>query len=75
MLRERANAALQRNMGIIINLRQRRGENQELRQQLDTVAEHVNVLSGFLETLKEKTQQNGCTLCGWEPGTKTDAVT
>jgi hypothetical protein len=43
-------------MGIIMNLRQRRGENQELRQQLNTVAEHVNVLSGFLETLKEKTQ-------------------
>jgi hypothetical protein len=74
MLRERANAALQRNMGIIMNLRHRRGENQDLRQQLDTVIEYVDILSGFLEILKEKTQQNGCILCGWEPGARTDVT-
>jgi hypothetical protein len=75
MLRERANAALQRNMGIIIDLKHRRGENRDLKQQLETVSEHIDILSGFLETLKEKSQKNGCTLYGWEPGIKTDAVT
>ena len=58
-----------------MDLKHRRGENRDLKQQLETVSEHVDILSGFLETLKKKSQKNGCTLCGWEPGIKTDAVT
>jgi hypothetical protein len=62
-------------MGIIMNLRERKNKDEELRRRFNTVSKHMDVLSGFLETLQEKTQQNGCTLYGWKPGAKTDAGT
>ena len=39
------------------------------------VTEHVNILNGFLEDLRERLRKNGCTLYGNEPGAIAEAST
>jgi hypothetical protein len=73
MLQERANAVLQRCRDIKEDISERREESRSLRRQFDSVTEHVDVLTEFLEKLRGKTQANGCAMCGWESGQQFNA--
>jgi len=75
MLKERTQASLQRNRDMMADLEERRNESRSLRDQFDSITEHVDVLTDFLEKLKTKTHLNGCAMCGWEPGSRRDSET
>lgn len=58
-----------------MDLETRKNENTALSRQLDTVTEYIDILSGFLEDLRERSRVNGYTLRGKEPGTIIDGFT
>jgi hypothetical protein len=55
ILRERANTVLGRCQEIRADLKERKEKSRSLRRQFDSVTEHVDVLTEFLEKLRSKT--------------------
>ena len=60
---------------MVMDLKTRKDENAVLSRQLDTVTEYIDILSGFLEDLRDYSRKNGCMLCGNEPGIMVEAST
>jgi Asp-tRNA(Asn)/Glu-tRNA(Gln) amidotransferase C subunit len=46
------------------DLEERKEESRSLRRQFDSVTEHVDVLTEFLEKLRNKTAGYECAICG-----------
>jgi hypothetical protein len=62
MFRERANAVLGRCREIKEDLKERREKSRSLRRQFDSIIEHVDILSEFLEKLRNKTVGYECVI-------------
>jgi hypothetical protein len=59
ILRERVNAVLGRCQRMRADLEERKEESRSLRRQFDNVTEHVDILTKFLEKLRNKTIYRG----------------
>jgi hypothetical protein len=75
MLRERANAVLERYKEIKKDLKERRKESRSLRRQFDSVIKHVDILSEFLEKLRNKIVGYECAIYGGGSLTAVNAAT
>jgi hypothetical protein len=73
ILRERANAVLGRCQEIKADLDERKKESRNLRRQFDSVTEHVDVLTEFLEKLRRKTTGYEYAICGGGSSSSTNA--
>jgi hypothetical protein len=74
MLRERANTVLERYREIKADLAERKEKSRSLRRQFDSVIEHVDVLSEFLEKLRDKTAGYEYTIYGGGSPTAVNAA-
>jgi cyclopropane fatty-acyl-phospholipid synthase-like methyltransferase len=62
ILRERANTVLRRYQRIRADLEEHKEESRSLRRQFNSVTEHVDVLTEFLEKLRDKTAGYECAI-------------